>query len=56
MAINKVLSIDIGGTNFRIGIVRNNRKCDKFDKVPTQKILHSGDVLGDLAAFLKEFS
>ena len=44
-----VLSIDIGGTNFRIGAVREDGSIVKFDKVPTASVIHSGDVLSDLA-------
>jgi len=51
-----VLGIDIGGTNFRIGIVREDGSLAKFEKVPTASVFCSGDVLGDLAGFLKSAS
>lgn len=51
-----VLGIDIGGTNFRLGIVREDRSLAKFEKVPTGSVFCSGDVLGDLAAYLKSAS
>ena len=51
-----VLGIDIGGTNFRVGLVREDRSLARFDKVPTGSVFSSGNVLGDLAAFLKRFS
>ena len=51
-----VLSIDIGGTNFRIGAVREDGSIVKFDKVPTASVIHSGDVLSDLAQYLKAYA
>lgn len=51
-----VLGIDIGGTNFRLGIVREDLSLAKFEKVPTPSVFRSGDVLGDLAGFLKSAS
>ena len=51
-----VLSIDIGGTNFRIGAVCEDGSVVKFDKVPTASVIHSGNVLADLAQYLKTFS
>ena len=51
-----VLGIDIGGTNFRIGLVREDGSLAKFEKVPTASVFRSGDVLGDLAGFLKSAS
>lgn len=51
-----VLSIDIGGTNFRIGTVREDGSIAKFDKVPTASVIHSGNVLEDLAQYLKAYS
>ena len=50
-----ILSIDIGGTNFRIGTVREDRSIAKFDKVPTGSVLYSGNVLADLAQYLKAY-
>ena len=51
-----VLSIDIGGTNFRIGAVCKDGRVVKFDKVPTASVFHSGNVMADLAQYLKTFS
>ncbi|MBQ9613202.1 MAG: allose kinase [Lachnospiraceae bacterium] len=51
-----VLSIDIGGTNFRVGAVAEDGSILKFTKVPTPSVFSSGNVLEDLAGFLKEFS
>lgn len=51
-----VLSIDIGGTNFRAGAVLEDGSVIKFEKVPTPSVFCSGDVLADLAGHLKAFS
>ena len=51
-----VLSIDIGGTNFRLGAVRDNGDIIKFKKIPTDSVIHSCSVLEDLAQYLKAFS
>lgn len=51
-----MIGIDIGGTNFRIGAVDDNGTLLKFDKVPVKTILHSGDVLADLAETIRSFS
>lgn len=51
-----VLSIDIGGTNFRVGAVREDGTIERFEKIPTGSVIRSGDVLGDLAQYLKAFS
>lgn len=51
-----VLGIDIGGTNFRLGIVREDLSLAKFEKIPTPSVFCSGDVLGDLAGFMKSAS
>ena len=51
-----VLSIDIGGTNFRTGAVREDGSVVKFEKVPTPSVFTSDDVLADLACHLKAFA
>ena len=51
-----VLSIDIGGTNFRVGAVREDGSLIKFEKVPTSAVIHSDAVLEDLTRFLKRFT
>lgn len=51
-----IISIDIGGTNFRIGTVTKENRLVRFDKVTTASVLTSGDVLADLAHFLKEYA
>ena len=51
----KVLSIDIGGTNFRVGIVSESGTVEKLDRIPTGSVIRSGDVLEDLFEFLNVF-
>lgn len=51
-----VLSIDIGGTNFRIGAVEEDGSVIKFQKVPTASVFSSGNVLADLEKALRIFS
>lgn len=50
-----VVGVDIGGTHFRVGAVdeRLNVRC--FEKLPVTAVLHGGDVLADLAEYLKNF-
>lgn len=51
-----VLSADIGGTNFRLGAVREDGSLVKFEKVPTSSVFSSGSVLSDLEDMLRTFS
>ena len=51
-----IIGIDIGGTNFRTGAVDEVGSVLKFEKVSTKSVLHSGDVLKDIAEFIKEFT
>ena len=51
-----VLSLDIGGTNFRIGAVEENGSVVKFQKVPTSSVLSSGSVLTDLEKTIRSFT
>ena len=51
-----VLSIDIGGTNFRIGAVREDGQPVKFEKIPAASVFRSGDVLKDLTQAIRDFS
>ncbi len=48
-----VLSVDIGGTSFRIGVVDGNGNLGRFDKVLTNSVFRTGNVLDDLSAMLK---
>ena len=51
-----VLSADIGGTNFRLGAVKEDGSIIKFEKVPTSSVFSSGSVLSDLEDMLRTFS
>ena len=51
-----VLSADIGGTNFRLGAVKEDGSIVKFEKVPTSAVFSSGNVLSDLEDMLRTFS
>ena len=51
-----VLSIDIGGTNFRLGAVRDDGTVAKFDKVSAEAVFQSGNVLEDLSQIIRDFS
>ena len=51
----RVLSVDIGGTNFRVGIVSENGTIEKLDRIPTDSVIRSGNVLEDLFRFLSGY-
>ncbi|MBR1671907.1 MAG: allose kinase [Fretibacterium sp.] len=51
-----VIGIDIGGTHFRVGRVGADGSVADFRKLPTADILCSGDVLADLAGFIRDYS
>ncbi|MBR2996802.1 MAG: allose kinase [Lachnospiraceae bacterium] len=51
-----VIGIDIGGTNFRIGAVRDQGKAEHFRKVPAASVLKSEDVLQDLADYIQDYA
>ena len=51
-----VLSADIGGTNFRLGAVKEDGSIMKFEKVPTGSVFSSDNVLSDLEQQLCKFS
>ena len=50
-----VIGIDIGGTHFRAGKVGRKGVVQNFVKLPTTEVLHSGDVLADLTAFIRNY-
>lgn len=50
-----IIGIDIGGTNFRIGIVDAGLNVVQFDKIPVTDVFFSENALGDLTAFLKNY-
>lgn len=51
-----VIGIDIGGTNFRIGLVSEDGVVKAFRKVPSKNVFTSEDVLGDIAAWIRKFA
>jgi len=50
-----VAGIDIGGTNFRIGVLRPDGALSHFRKFPVEEVFHSKDPLGDLTAYLTDY-
>lgn len=52
----KRIGIDIGGTHFRIGMVEEDRKVLRFQKVPTASVMQSDDVIADIAVFIQTFA
>ena len=51
-----IIGIDIGGTNFRIGMVGEDGAVSDFRKVPVEQVFTSDDPLGDLGGYLKAYS
>lgn len=50
-----VIGIDIGGTNFRIGLVNDRGEVADFRKVPVKQVFTTQNPLTDLADFLKAY-
>ena len=50
-----IIGIDIGGTNFRIGLVNGRGEVADFRKVPVKQVFFTPDPLSDLAVFLKSY-
>lgn len=50
-----IIGIDIGGTNFRIGLVDEAFQVKLFDKIPVTDVFSTEDALGDLTAFLRAY-
>ena len=53
--MERIVGIDIGGTNFRIGTVSRDGVLSDFRKVPVRSVFHSSDAMKDLADYLKEY-
>ena len=51
--MRKFVGIDIGGTNFRIGLADSDGKIREFRKLPVKQVIHTDDVLEDIAAFIE---
>ena len=54
--MNNIIGIDIGGTHFRIGLVDAEGNVTNFQKLPTRQVLHSENVLNDIAEFIKSYA
>lgn len=50
-----IVGIDIGGTNFRIGLVDEQGTVSNFRKVPVKQVFTTENPLADLAGFLKDY-
>lgn len=54
--MNKIIGIDIGGTNFRIGFADGSGNVLDFRKQPVKSILRSDDVMRDIADFIESYA
>ena len=54
--MSNIIGIDIGGTNFRIGLADSDGVMQKFRKLPARNVLKSENVLEDIAAFIEDFA
>lgn len=54
--MSRIIGIDIGGTNFRIGLSDETGGLLKFRKLPVKDILRSDNVLEDIAAFIDGYA
>ena len=50
-----IIGIDIGGTNFRIGLVDGRGEVADFRKVPVKQVFFTPDPLADLSGYLKAY-
>lgn len=50
-----IVGIDIGGTNFRIGLVNDMGMVSDFRKVPVKQVFFTPDPLADLSGYLKAY-
>ena len=55
MAESKIIGIDIGGTNFRIGAVSEDGTVSGFRKIPVKQVFCTDDPLKDLTVYLKDY-
>lgn len=51
----KVLSIDIGGTNIRMGLVDSNYELTGFERRPSQQVLGGSDAVLNLIAEIQDY-
>ncbi len=52
---DRIIGIDIGGTNFRIGAVDKEGNITMFRKIPVRSVFQSGQPLVDLGEYLKTY-
>ena len=52
---DRIIGIDIGGTNFRIGAVDKEGNITMFRKIPVRSVFQSGQPLVDLGEYLKSY-
>ena len=50
-----VIGMDVGGTNFRVGLVNSQLEVVKYKRVSVEEVLKSENVVADLARCLREF-
>ena len=50
-----IVSADIGGTFFRVGLVDGDGAVRRFRKIPTGSVLRGGSVLTELGTFFRDF-
>ena len=55
MKERRILGIDIGGTNFRIGAVDRAGEAKLFRRLPVGEVFHTEDALTDLLSFIEGF-
>ncbi|MBQ7169474.1 MAG: allose kinase [Synergistaceae bacterium] len=54
--MSEIIGIDIGGTNFRIGIADGSGNVSDFRKVSVKSVLKSADVLKDIAGYISSYA
>lgn len=54
--MSRIIGIDIGGTNFRIGLADDEGVIRNFRKLPVKQVIHSENVLEDIACFIESYS
>lgn len=55
MEDKRIIGIDIGGTNFRIGAVSAQGELCRFQKLPVSQVFCTRSPLADLSAFLRNY-
>ena len=54
--MSNIIGIDIGGTNFRIGLADDEGVLQKFRKLPVKHVIHSENALEDIACFIESYA